>query len=89
MVEFKFETFVSDSQIHGLGRFTKEFISCGTIVVEIVGNIYRNENESYVNHSLVNNLDYVPPNMWKANRDIQINEELTMNYLQWIKEIPF
>jgi hypothetical protein len=89
MVNFKVETFIAVSNIHGLGRFTKDFIPEGSIVVEIFGNIRRNENESYVNHSLKNNLDYVSPNLWKANRNILGNEELTMNYLQWIKEIPF
>ena len=89
MVNFKFETFVAASSIHGMGRFTKHFIVNGSIVVEILGNIYRNENESYVNHSRNNNLDFIYPHMWIANRDIKIGEELTMNYLQWIKELPF
>jgi SET domain-containing protein len=89
MVNFKYETFVAASPIHGMGRFAKHFIASGSIVVEILGNIYRNENQSYVNHSLENNLDFISPNIWKANRDIEIGEELTMNYLQWIKELPF
>jgi SET domain-containing protein len=89
MVNFKFETFVAASSIHGMGRFAKHFIASGSVVVEILGNIYRNENQSYVNHSLENNLDFISPNIWGANRDIEIGEELTMNYLQWIKELPF
>jgi hypothetical protein len=89
MVEFFVETFVSDSPIHGLGRFTNDFIDKNRIVVVINGNIYKNENNSYVNHSVTNNLDYVGHNKWKANRDIAIGEELTMNYLQWVKDIPF
>ena len=89
MVEFFVETSVSNSPIHGLGRFTNDFIDKGRVVVHIDGNIHKNENNSYVNHSLANNLDYVGHNMWKSNRDIAIGEELTMNYLQWIKELPF
>ena len=89
MVNFKYETFVAASPIHGMGRFAKHFIASGSVVVEILGNIYRNENQSYVNHSLENNLDFISPNIWEANRDIKIGEELTMNYLQWIKELPF
>ena len=89
MVDFKYETFVAASPIHGMGRFTKHFIASGSVVVEISGNIYRNENESYVNHSLENNLNFISPNIWRANRDIHSNEELTMNYLQWIKDLPF
>ena len=89
MVDFKYETFIADSIIHGQGRFTKEFIDKGCIVLHIDGNINRNENGSYVNHSLSNNLDYVAHNTWKATRDIQIGEELTMNYSQWITELPF
>lgn len=89
MVNFAVETFIAASDIHGDGRFTKDFIDKGRVVVHIDGNIYKNENNSYVNHSLNNNLDYVGYNMWKSNRDINIGEELTMNYLQWIKELPF
>jgi len=89
MVDFKYETFIADSIIHGHGRFTKEFIDKGCIVLHIDGNINKNENSSYVNHSLSNNLDYVGNNTWRATRDIQIGQELTMNYLQWITELPF
>lgn len=89
MVDFTVNTFVATSPIHGVGRFTKDFIDKGCVVVYIDGNICKNENQSYVNHSLANNLDYVGNNSWKSNRDIAIGEELTMNYLQWIKELPF
>ena len=89
MVNFYHNTFIASSPIHGQGRFTKDFIDKGCIVLDIDGNIYKNENNSYVNHSVTNNLDYVGHNKWKANRDIAIGEELTMNYLQWIKELPF
>ena len=89
MVELFVETAVSDSPIHGLGRFTNDFIDRGRIVVKIDGNIHKNENQSYINHSTDNNLDYIGNNSWKSNRDIKIGEELTMNYLQWIKELPF
>jgi SET domain-containing protein len=89
MLDFKYETFVDDSIIHGQGRFTKEFIDKGCIVLCIDGNINKNENGSYINHSLDNNLDYVVHNKWQASRDIRIGEELTMNYLQWVKELPF
>lgn len=89
MVNFFVETSVLNSPIHGLGRFTNDFIDKGRIVVTIDGNIYKNENQSYVNHSIDNNLDYIGDNRWKSNRDIKIGEELTMNYLQWVKELPF
>ena len=89
MLDFKYETFVDNSTIHGQGRFTKEFINKGSLVLYIDGNISKNENHSYVNHSLDNNLDYIGDNKWQATKDIQIGEELTMNYLQWIKELPF
>jgi len=89
MVNFFVETSVLNSPIHGLGRFTNDFIDKGRIVVTIDGNIYKNENQSYVNHSIDNNLDYIGYNRWKSNRDIKIGEELTMNYLQWVKELPF
>ena len=83
------ETYIEKSNIHGMGRFTSEPIQSGNIVLRIDGNIYKNENQSYVNHSLQNNLDFVGNNTWKANKDILVGEELTMNYLQWIKSVPF
>lgn len=86
---WSFETYVADSPIHGKGRYTYEPIRMGETVLRIDGNIHKNENQSYVNHSIDNNLDYVGSNTWVASRDIDPNEELTMNYLQWIKELPF
>lgn len=84
MLEWFFEVTVKDSPIHGKGRFTAEPIKNGEIVLYIHGNIYKNENNSYVNHSKTNNLDWDGVNGWKANRDISEGEELTMNYNQWV-----
>ena len=89
-MQWYFETCVGDSLIHGKGRFANTFISKGQLVVNIYGNIYKNENNSYVNHSLHNNIDWDGSNGWIANKDIEIGEEITMNYAQWIKEkLPF
>ena len=59
-------------------------IPVGSLVLHIHGNIYRNENNSYVNHSKTNNLDWNGSKGWIANRDIKPGEELTMNYNQWV-----
>ena len=82
-------TYVEKSNIHGVGRFAEEYIAKGNIVLYIDGDIYKNENKSYINHSLQNNLDFIGNNTWIANKDIQPRVELTMNYLQWIKSVPF
>ncbi len=82
-------TYVEKSNIHGLGRFADQDIEKGCTVLHIDGNIYKNENQSYVNHSLQNNLDFVGNNTWIANKDIQAYNELTMNYLQWVERVLF
>ena len=85
-----YKTNVSPSTIHGYGRFTEEPIKEGSLVLRINGNIYKNENNSYVNHNLNNNMDWDTANGWIANRFIDQGEEITMNYKQWIKqELPF
>lgn len=90
MIEWYYKNTVKPSNIHGKGRFALEAIEPGSLVLRINGNIYKNENNSYVNHSIDNNLDWDKNNGWFANRFIQINEELTMNYKQWIdRELPF
>lgn len=84
-----FKTNIRESSIHGQGRFTEEFIRKGELIVNIYGNIHKNENNSYVNHSKDNNIDWNGYNGWITNRDIQIGEEITMNYNQWIDiEVP-
>jgi hypothetical protein len=89
-MQWYFETSVRDSMIHGKGRFANTIIPKGQLVVNIYGNIYKNENNSYVNHSLANNIDWDGNNGWIANKDIEIDEEITMNYSQWIKQqLPF
>lgn len=89
-IQWYFKTTVRASSIHGDGRFAEIFIPKGELVVNIYGNIYKNENNSYVNHSIDNNIDWNGDNGWISNRDIQIGEEITMNYKQWIKqELPF
>jgi len=82
-------TYVAKSDIHGQGRFADQNIAQGTIVLQIDGNIHKNENQSYVNHSLKNNLNYIGDKTWIANKEIAANDELTMNYLQWVKSVPF
>jgi len=90
MINWYFKTYVDDSRIHGQGRFAEEAIEKGSIVLHIKGNIYKNENNSFVNHSKDNNLDWDGYNGWIANRFINVNEEITMNYKQWItQELPF
>lgn len=84
MIEWFFEVTIQDSPIHGKGRFALEDISEGDTVLCIHGNIYKNENNSYVNHSKTNNLDWDGYKGWKANRTILTGEELTMNYNQWV-----
>ena len=90
IMQWYFKTQVHTSNIHGDGRFSLEFIPQGELVVRIYGNIYKNENNSYVNHSVDNNIDWDGSNGWISNRDTNIGEEITMNYTQWIKqELPF
>jgi hypothetical protein len=90
MINWYYETYVNDSTIHGQGRFAKEAIEEGSLVLHINGNIYKNENNSFINHSLDNNVDWNGVNGWIANRFINVDEEITMNYKQWIKqELPF
>lgn len=85
-----FKTLIKSSDIHGKGRFAETFISQGELVVSIYGNIYKNENNSYVNHSVDNNVDWDGKNSWIANQDINPGEEITMNYKQWItQDLPF
>ena len=78
------KTIVKGSDIEGDGQFAVERITKDTIVLHIDSNIYRNENNSFVNHSLSNNIDWDGANSWIANKDIEISEEITMNYKQWI-----
>jgi hypothetical protein len=89
VIDWRFTTTVSDSRIHGKGRFATEDIPRGSIVLVIDGDIYRNGNGSFVNHSKDNNLDYVGNNTWVSNKRISAGEEMTMDYLQWLKELPF
>lgn len=84
MINCYYKTQVKSSIIHGNGRFTLEPIPQGSMVLHIDGNIYKNENNSYINHSPKNNLDWDGNNGWIANRFINANEELTMNYNQWV-----
>lgn len=84
MIKFYYNTEIKDSSIHSKGRFTKEAIEAGKLVLHIHGNIYKNENNSFVNHSINNNLDWNGTNGWISNRFISAGEELTMNYKQWI-----
>lgn len=89
MIDWRFGTIVSDSRIHGKGRFAAEDIPKSATVLVIDGDIYRNGNGSFINHSKDNNLDYIGDNTWVSNRPISTGEELTMDYHQWIKELPF
>jgi len=83
------DTEVKESPIEGKGRFTLSHIAAGDQVLVIDGNIYKNENNSYVNHSRDNNLSWDRENGWFANRIILPGVELTMNYRQWIDiEVP-
>ena len=84
MIKFYYNTEIKDSVIHGKGRFACEPIEKGSLVLHINGNIYKNENNSYINHSRSNNLDWNGINGWVANRFISAREELTMNYAQWV-----
>jgi len=83
------DTEVKESPIEGKGGFTLSHIAAGEQVLVIDGNIYKNENNSYVNHSRDNNLSWDRENGWFANRIILPGVELTMNYRQWIDiEVP-
>lgn len=84
MTTLYYRTEVKNSNIHGQGRFTIEPIEPGSVVLHIDGNIYKNENNSYVNHSRNNNLDWNGSNGWIANKFIYAGEELTMDYSQWV-----
>jgi SET domain-containing protein len=84
MIECYYKTQVHNSTIHGYGRFAVEPIEEGKLVLRIQGNIYKNENNSFVNHSSNNNVDWDGSNGWISNRLIDVGEELTMNYNQWV-----
>jgi|TARA_B110000908_G_C10267709_1_gene466185 hypothetical protein len=84
MIDCYYKTTVDASSIHCQGRFTNEPIEQGKLVLRINGNIYKNENNSFVNHSTNNNIDWNGNNGWISNRFISVGEELTMNYNQWI-----
>ena len=84
MIDCYYKTKVDISSIHGQGRFASEPIEQGKLVLCINGNIYKNENNSFVNHSNNNNIDWNGNNGWISNRFISVGEELTMNYNQWI-----
>ena len=84
MNKWYFQTEVKPSKIHGFGRYTLEPIQKGKLVLTIYGNIYKNKNNSFVNHSLTNNLNWNGNNSWVAAKNISPGEELTMNYNQWI-----
>jgi len=85
MNKWYYKTEIKESSIHGNGQFALEAIEQGHMVLHIEGNIYKNENNSFVNHSTDNNLDWDGNSGWIANRFISVGEELTMNYTQWIK----
>lgn len=90
MTNIYFKTIIKQSSIHGNGRFADEQIDKGTLVLIINGNIHKNENNSFINHSTDNNLDWNGDTGWISNREIEVGEELTMNYKQWIKtDLPF
>jgi|TARA_B110000908_G_scaffold137770_1_gene163565 hypothetical protein len=79
------KTEVRTSTIEGQGRYTISEIAINQKVLYIEGNIYKNENNSYVNHSSDNNLTWDGLNGWVSNRVIKEGDELTMNYREWIK----
>lgn len=84
------KTVVRSSPINGSGRFAAQDIGPGDKVLGIEGNIYKNENNSYVNHSADNNVDWDGAAGWTANRFIDAGEEITMDYTQWVKQdLPF
>ena len=56
MIDCYYKTTVDASSIHCQGRFTNEPIEQGKLVLRINGNIYKNENNSFVNHSTNNNI---------------------------------
>lgn len=85
MTNIYFKTIIKKSSIHGNGRFADEKIDKGTLVLIIDGNIHKNENNSFINHSIDNNLDWNGDTGWISNRVIEVGDELTMNYHQWIK----
>jgi hypothetical protein len=83
------KTEVRTSTIEGQGMYTISEIAINQKVLYIEGNIYKNENNSYVNHSIDNNLTWDGLNGWTANRVIKEGDELTMNYREWITmEVP-
>jgi len=84
MNKWYFQTEIRKSSIDGMGRFAIEPILSGSLVLIIDGDIYKNENNSFVNHSLDNNLDWNKSTGWISNKNIQPGEELTMNYNQWV-----
>lgn len=89
MINWYYRTNIKKSNIHGVGRFAAEIIKKNHLVCCIYGNIYKNENNSFVNHSKDNNLNWNGKNGWIANRIIYPNEEITMDYTQWIPGIKF
>ena len=84
MINWYVNVCIKQSSIHCKGQFAAENIEKGKLVLNINGNIYKNENNSFVNHSKNNNLDWNGTNGWISNRFISVGEEITMNYNQWI-----
>ena len=114
-------TYLSNSDIHGVGVFTKERIKKDTIVwehnpvidlmfnhVEIDEYFTENQREwlknkcyyekefyrldgddaRYMNHSLTPNLTTNARGQLIANKDIEIDDELTCNYSEFAEEWP-
>ena len=80
---------IKESTIEGKGQFATEKIAHGTMVLKVGGNIHHNENNSFVNHSIDNNINWDGANNWVANKDIEEGEEITMDYRQWVMlEVP-
>lgn len=98
---WRIKTKISPSKIHGNGRFSLEKIQKGSLVLIINGPIIEkklapnkfpitedlviNCDDSFVNHSIDNNLDLIGQIFFIANKEIQIDEELTMDYKQFVK----
>lgn len=99
------DTVIKPSDIHGYGRFAAVYIPKGTIVCVLNGKVIEKDGkhlpikgtnfcidcpQTYINHSTVFNLELNGQITFVSNRNIDIGEELTLNYASLtVSALPF